>query len=117
MAIAKQTRIENRNLRNWKGVSEGISRILGMNTFLFFPCPVSMVACAIICLIISLVPLQSLGASKFRRSITDQPTFSLSLCDGMPEGSKAFKNSVEYCTASVASTTVPIDFKNLLISR
>uniref|UniRef100_A0A0L8G1A3 Uncharacterized protein n=1 Tax=Octopus bimaculoides TaxID=37653 RepID=A0A0L8G1A3_OCTBM len=66
----------NGNCRHlyWKGLSEGISGILGMNTGSPLALAVKIVVSKmvdIIFFIISHVPLQSFGGSRFRSSITD----------------------------------------------
>ena len=68
--------------------------------------------CDKIFLMMSRVPFQRSGASRFRRSITGHPTFNIRLCGGMPGRSKDFRNSVGYCTESDMSTTVSIYFSS-----
>ena len=64
---------------------------------------------------LSLVPLHSLGASRFRRSIIGEPTLSNKLCGGIPEGSRELRNSMGYWTDSSTSTTESIDLYEVVL--
>ena len=99
--IAKAKRTGNWRRLNSNGISLGIMGIRGINTSSPFEQPVKIVdsiTWGIRLFTQSLVPLQSLGASKFLRSIIGEPTLSIKLCDGIPGGSSELRNSVGYCT-------------------
>ena len=52
-----------------------------------------------------LVPLVTLGGSKDRKMIIGAASFNVSRCEGNPETSKEFKNSIGKCTAWDSSGT------------
>ena len=56
-----------------------------------------------------LVPLVTLGGSKERKMINGVASFNESKCEGNPETSKEFKNSMGKCTAWDSSSTESSD--------
>ena len=52
-----------------------------------------------------LVPLVTLGGSKDRKIIIGAEIFKESICEGNPETSREFKNSIGKCTAWDPSST------------
>ncbi|CAI9734263.1 Hypothetical predicted protein [Octopus vulgaris] len=83
MAIAKLSCTGNCSRLNSNGVSVGIRGICGMKTTSPLALPVRMVASktlSIILLIVSHVPLRSLGEFRFLKSVTGAPTSRWESC-------------------------------------
>ena len=80
IVIAKHVRTGNCRRLNGIIVSEGIRGIRGRKTCSPSYCPTAIVASITLarsCRTISLVPLQSLGGSRFLRSIIGAPIFKV----------------------------------------
>ena len=91
IVMAKAKRIGNCNRLKVNGISSVIIGIRGMKTSSPLAHPVRIVASMMqLCNFFtqSLVPLQSLGVSKFLKSIIGAPTLRVKLCGGTPGISK-----------------------------
>ena len=112
--IAKHTLTGNCSLLNSKGrfASDGIRGILGRKTSSPLLGPVTMATSmqlGINFLTMHLVPLQRRGGSTLHNTIMGTSTLSFSICGGIPEGSKEFRNSVGYVTMACSSEIVSTD--------
>ena len=97
----------------------GMINIRGMNSASSFAHSVTMVTSitwGIILFTLSLVPLHSLGAFHFLRSIMGELILSTKLCGGISGGSKELRNSVGHWIASLTPTIVSIELYNLASS-